>query len=864
MRRLLCLVILLMALPAPRAGAQETPRTGYVYPAGAQRGGTVEVAVGGRNLEGVKAAEFSGSGVTAQVILHMRPMSAQQFNLLRTKLRDLEKKKEDAIRETVRINRLMADLEEKYEDDLERWEAEKAKLTELEKARREELNRRREEERQWMREVERIKQQQLQRERAAQVQRERQKGTTRPATVPVKPATFPAAPKQKPLPPLPVLRPRPKPPVAIKSKVVWTKADEAALADARKRISYGQLRRTTPAIAETVLLKVTVDSQAELGSRELRLVGRGGVSNPRVFHIGQFHELTEGPPPPPPPGRREPNWPPPKRVVSTTLPAVLNGQIMPGEINYYRFQAKRGQRLVIATSARELVPYMADAVPGWFQAVVSLRDANGKEVAFADDFRFNPDPVLYYEVAADGEYTLLIHDSIYRGREDFVYRITIGEIPFITSIFPLGGSQGTTVPVELRGWNLSSSRLMAPTSRPGLAQISVDSGPLRSNALPFAVGTLHEVMEQEPNDQTSRAQHIIGAAIINGRIDRPGDWDVYRFRGLAGQKFVAEVIARRLGSPLDSFLRLTDAKGKQLAANDDFEDKAAALTTHHADSLLMATLPADGDYYVHIGDTQGAGGPEYGYRLRIGDARPDFELRSATSALSVRTGATVPLTVHALRRDGFEGEIELSLKDAPSGCVLSGARIPAGQDKVRLSITAPVEPLKQSVSLTLQGTASIAGQKVVRTAVAADDLTQAFSYRHLVPAEHLMLTVFGQGSSATGIRLLSAMPLLVPAGGNVLLHVEIPSSRSDDRFEFQLSDPPEGITVAGATADDEGVHVTVLCDAKVKPGLKGNLLLTGLYERTPPPTTQTAKPAKRRVPVGLLPAVPFEVVAATP
>ena len=53
-----------------------------------------------------------------------------------------------------------------------------------------------------------------------------------------------------------------------------------------------------------------------------------------------------------------------------------------------------------------------------------------------------PIPVLYYEIPADGEYVVEIKDAIYRGREDFVYRITIGELPFVTSIFPLGGPAG--------------------------------------------------------------------------------------------------------------------------------------------------------------------------------------------------------------------------------------------------------------------------------------------------------------------------------------------------------------------------------------------------------------------------------------
>ena len=43
---------------------------------------------------------------------------------------------------------------------------------------------------------------------------------------------------------------------------------------------------------------------------------------------------------------------------------------------------------------------------------------------------------------ADGEYIVEIKDAIYRGREDFVYRVAIGEFPFVTGVFPLGGPAG--------------------------------------------------------------------------------------------------------------------------------------------------------------------------------------------------------------------------------------------------------------------------------------------------------------------------------------------------------------------------------------------------------------------------------------
>ena len=76
------------------------------------------------------------------------------------------------------------------------------------------------------------------------------------------------------------------------------------------------------------------------------------------------------------------------------------------------------------------------------------------KVAFTDDYKFKPDPVIFYEVQKDGEYLLSIYDSIYRGREDFVYRITAGELPFVTSIFPLGGRAGEQTPLALEGGNL--------------------------------------------------------------------------------------------------------------------------------------------------------------------------------------------------------------------------------------------------------------------------------------------------------------------------------------------------------------------------------------------------------------------------
>jgi hypothetical protein len=209
-------------------------------------------------------------------------------------------------------------------------------------------------------------------------------------------------------------------------------------------------------------------------------------------------------------------------------------------------------------------------------------------------------------------------------------------------------------------------------------------------------------------------------------------------------------------------LKLTDATGRQLAYNDDYEDKGSGLETHHADSLITAAVLENGTYYLYISEAQQKGGAEYAYRLRISTPRPDFELRVVPSSINVRGGASVPLTVYALRKDRFSNEIALFLKDAPAGFTLSGGRVPANQDQVRLTLKAPPTPLKEPLSLCLEGRAEIRGRQIVRPAVPAEDMMQAFIYRHLVPVKDLKIMVIGRGKSEAPMKSLDQKSIISP------------------------------------------------------------------------------------------------------
>ena len=512
---------------------------------------------------------------------------------------------------------------------------------------------------------------------------------------------------------------------------------------------------------ESVFAEVTVTPDARPGRREIRVITKRGVSNPLPFYVGQVPEVARKPMKTcqlPLLGKEylaQRKRPPEEEEVRITVPCTMNGQIAAGEVNRYRFQASKGQRLVIFAKARELVPYVADAVPGWFQAVLRLCDANGREVAYNDDFRFNPDPVIHIRIPEDGEYVLTIHEALFRGRESFVYRITIGELPFVTSIFPLGGRAGEPVKLEMDGWNLEKATLSPPPrdAKPGVCLLAASDGKLVSNYVPFALDTLPECMEQEPNDDPSTAQKVTLPVIINGRVDRPGDWDVFAVRGKAGETIVAEVYARRLGSPLDSFLKVTAADGKIIALNDDHYDAASGLNTDHADSYLMVKLPADGRYCIHLGDTQRRGGKEYAYRLRISRPQPDFVLRSIPSRIGISSKASAAVTVYAIRKDGFDGPIKLGFKDLPEGLQSPGATLAAKQEVVGLTLRTSLAAMEKPVNLTIIGTANIGDQEVVHEAVPAEDKMQAFLWRHLLPAETLPAVVFDPSYQPSAERI---------------------------------------------------------------------------------------------------------------
>jgi len=130
-----------------------------------------------------------------------------------------------------------------------------------------------------------------------------------------------------------------------------------------------------------------------------------------------------------------------------------------------------------------------------------------------------------------------------------------------------------------------------------------------SEPLTINVGHLPEIAESGSHNSIEQAQPITFPASISGTISAAAQVDYYKFKASKGQDLVFDVDAFRRGSPLDSSLAVLDSTGKELVRSED---------ANGFDSLILFTVPADGDYFLQIRDFRFQGSGAHKYRINAG------------------------------------------------------------------------------------------------------------------------------------------------------------------------------------------------------------------------------------------------------
>jgi len=168
--------------------------------------------------------------------------------------------------------------------------------------------------------------------------------------------------------------------------------------------------------------------------------------------------------------------------------------------------------------------------------------------------------------------------------------------------------------------------------------------------------------------------------------------------------------------------------------------------------------------------------------------------------------------------------------------------------------------IREPLSLRFEGRAIVEGREIIRTALPAEDMMQAFAYRHLVSSDELKIVVPRRIAVRTPELILEAGALRIPAGGSVRVRIRVPNNNVAGSIDYELSEPPDGIALKTSSSIAGGPDLVLECDAsKAKPGEKGNLIVNVLLERKVTPRNG-GTPVARRVQMGTLPAIPFEIV----
>lgn len=414
---------------------------------------------------------------------------------------------------------------------------------------------------------------------------------------------------------------------------------------------------------------LTIAPDCAVGLQALRLRSAGGVSNLRLFSVGNLPELEEA----------EPNdsRDSPQPVE---LNVTINGVVTSEDADYYAVALKTGDVLAVEAEALRLGTTL-------FDPKVRVFGPEGHERVAEDDTPLMlQDLAFVYTAVEDGTHTVAISDAAYGGGGNCYYRLHIGQFPRPLSVTPLGGEPGSTVDVRWLGDpTLDAQSITVPAVAPGTAALPAASerGTAPTN-VPFRVSPHPGVLESEPNDKAADATEGAVPGAFDGVIGEDGDVDWFRFEAKKDAVYDVRVWARALGSPLDSVLMVANGEGKRIASDDD---------AANIDSSLRFTVPEDGVYTIRVNDHLKRGGATFAYRVEVIPVTPAVTVRllenDAVQA-SVPQGNQFFTLVSASRAE-FDGDLALQFDGVPEGITVHAGTIPAGQTTIPVVIEASPE-----------------------------------------------------------------------------------------------------------------------------------------------------------------------------
>lgn len=488
--------------------------------------------------------------------------------------------------------------------------------------------------------------------------------------------------------------------------------------------------------------QLTVAAETPSGTYDVWVVGRYGISNPRLFAVSRG--LSES-------AEVEPNNGLDK-AQPIPLNAAINGSSDQNDQDWFEFTAKQGQRLTIQCYAGRLDSPL--------DANLTVLSSSGATLAANGDY-FGRDPFVDFVAPADGRYFVALNDLSFRGGHP--YRLVLSDRPQIENVFPRAVVAGQTTELTFYGRNLAGGsaagrwrvndlpldelrRPVTPTVELlNLGAYRFGTHPTAHSTLPTAAtgtlvgftaatgleGALDDAtpllvvdqpvtLEAEPNGASTQSQPLTLPAIVSGRFDEPRDADWYEVSVGENGSYMVEVYCERIAGRADPYVAVFDEKNNRVTELDDYGHRVNAFDGHLRDPSGSVNLNANQKYRLLVQDRYSRGGARFQYVLKIAKPTPDFFVAAIHhqnpgpgGGVVRRGGATHwDLIVHAV--GGFAGPITVRAEETPPGVRITPTTI-VGTSGPLVAYAAPDAPEGiGSVRLVAEGKR---GEEVLRREV---------------------------------------------------------------------------------------------------------------------------------------------------
>jgi hypothetical protein len=591
---------------------------------------------------------------------------------------------------------------------------------------------------------------------------------------------------------------------------------------------------------------VKIAPEVLVGSYDVRVVGKLGISNPRTFVAGDRPEIT-----------RTKAHDKPEAAVEVPMGSVFNGNVTAAASDYFKFPAKKGERVLIVCATKEIDSRMSPAL--------AVHDAAGREIGSA-----RKGGVLDFTAPSDGPFLVSVHDLTFGGGPNHFYRLTISKGPHLDFIFPPAGAPGSKATFTLYGRGLPGGKPanLTGTDRKPLEKLDIEialpkaedaarksftrpvsavddgifyslkSADGSSNPVFIGFSTASLSREVEPNNKAGQAQKISVPCEVAGQFFPAADVDSYAFDAKKGDVFWLEVYSHRAGRTTSPFL-LVQREGTDIKEvyGSDADPGGKKFITLSNDPAYRFQAKEDGTYRVSVSDLFGAtrSNPASTYRLAIRKETPDFRLVAIVEppppltkkddrgvsprGVTLRGGETTAVKVIAIRKDGFNGVIELGATDLPEGVKCLPMKIAEGKTDGVLLLTAVEKPAKKHAAIHVIGKAKIGDAQVQREAAGGAVVWTVADYDIDAVQSRLTadLVIAVNGAEPVPIRIESAQDKVWQAQAGAKLDIALRITRSGE-FKEALKLKAAGIESVDALkefdVDAKAETTTVSLDLK--------------------------------------------------